>query len=179
MKMNNELKQKVIRILYRGFLFFWLSTWMVSAQDTDNHIDTDGFFYGNTFKRIFKTEEKSNKLLDGKWVLETTAIHKILDGDTVKVEVDMMKHNSFFALYDTLLFVENTLTIPSLNTFSKGEYRWTEGIIEIPFMAAPHELEFTVEEEKIFFTQHILFGCRECMYLVQTVYKRENHENDH
>ena len=117
-------------------------------------------------------------LLEGKWVLESASIQKISANDTLRVDVDEMKLNPFFALYDTLIFNADTLIIPFPDTYSQGEYRQTDGKLEIMFMAAPAVLDNMIEDKKLYLTQRVTIGCEDCTYSVQTIYIKDRHEND-
>jgi len=135
-------------------------------------------FCGMPALTLAQAGDNDKTLLEGKWVLESTSIRKITGSDTVRVDADEMKDNPFFALYDTLLFKADTLTIPFSDTFSQGEYRLTDDKIEFNFMPVTHLLRFVVENEKIDFTQYVLLDCEDCTYSVQTVYKKDSHEDD-
>ena len=125
-----------------------------------------------------QANENDKTLLEGKWVLESASIQKITGRDTLRVDADEMKDNPFFALYDTLIFKSDTLIIPFSDVYSHGEYRYTDTQIEILFMAAPHVLDLIIEDKKIFFTHRVSTSCENCIYLVQTIYTKDRHEND-
>ena len=121
----------------------------------------------------------NDELFEGTWTLETATIQKITDNGTLELAASRFKDDSFIALYETLIFKAKTLTIPHADTScSQGEFSWTDNQIIIPFMAAPHVLNYIVKEGKINFTQYESNGCEDCTYLIQTVYIKESHEND-
>ena len=135
--------------------------------------------FGMSVSGFMQSEENEKELLEGTWTLEAATIRKITDSDTLELAASRFKDDSFFALYDTLIFKADTLTIPYADTScSQGEYSRTDNQIFIPFMAAPHVLNYIVKEGKIHFTQYESNGCEDCTYQIQTVYKKESHEND-
>jgi len=111
--------------------------------------------------------------VEGHWVLEKATVLKITGSDTLAVDVNMVKDNSLIALYDTLMFKGKVLTIPFRNTYRQGEYNWTDNTIEIPFMAAPHLLDYLIKDERMYFTQQESLTRESCIYLIQTVYKKD------
>jgi len=110
--------------------------------------------------------------VEGHWVLEKAIVLKITGSDTLTVDVNTVKDNSLIALYDVLIFEGNMLSIPLGDTYVRGEYNRTGNTIAISFMAAPHLLNYRLQDEKIYFTQEISFIGEDCVYLAQTVYKR-------
>jgi len=143
-------------------------------------------FYSMPVLTLAQTGE-NDTALDGKWVLESASIQKITDRagradrDTLKVDVDTKKEDLLFALYDTLIFKADTLTIyfgDFENAVSQDKYSWTDNTIEINFMPAPHVMLYALKDEKLYFTQKTSLGCKDCEYVIQTIYKKGRHEND-
>jgi hypothetical protein len=108
--------------------------------------------------------------IEGLWTIEQAAVLKITGGDTLKIDVNTVKENSFVALFDALQFKGNTLILSFANDYFQGEYTLTGSTIEIHFTPAPFVLSYRVEGEKIYFTQE---ATADCVYVVQTVYKKD------
>jgi len=111
--------------------------------------------------------------LEGNWVLEKATVQKVTGSNTETVELSAMKDNPFVALFDALQFTENTLSLSLADSYFQGEYIWTGSTIEIHFTPAPLVLSYRVEGEKTYFTQEMAEGCPGCVYVVQTVYKKD------
>jgi len=107
--------------------------------------------------------------VEGHWVLEKATVLKITGSDTLAVDVNTVKDNSFVALFDALQFKGNTLILSFADGYFQGEYTQTGSTIEIYFTPAPFVLSYRVEGEKIYFTQA---ATADCEYVAQTVYKR-------
>ena len=132
-------------------------------------------FCGVSVCAFAQANENDRTLLEGKWVLESAVIQKITGSDTLIVDAETKKEDLLFALYDTLIFKADTLTIyfgDSGELVSQDRYSWTDSFIEINFMPAPHLLYYLVKDEDLYFTQKTSLGCNDCEYMIQTVYKK-------
>jgi len=123
---------------------------------------------------MFYTAQASE--LQGRWEITQASVLKISGSDTLTVNVDSVKNNPFFALYDTLIFEGNRLSLPVSGHLAQGEYSLTGNEIAFNFTAVAYVLKYRIADEKLYLTQRttISYLCSDCIYLVETVYKRVN-----
>ena len=116
-----------------------------------------------------------NNSLNGTWVLDSVQIIKHSDKSTV--DVKQIKGNSFFALYDTIMFKGNEMTIYENGYSARGEITIFGKAISFSFVPATINWEYNIKDGILFLEQRVTIpsigNLAEGTYIILTQYKKQ------
>jgi hypothetical protein len=88
--------------------------------------------------------------LKGKWVLESATVVQNNNGSTTNLDVNAVKANILFGLYDELVFADQQLTLVFQGKVAEGPVTVTSNMILTNAAPAPLSFSWKIEEGALY-----------------------------